>query len=70
MTVAAEVLGLLGFALAFTLLAFLLLRGDGDLPPGYGSPGKGRRDRKSWALTCLFMAAGCAALAIISAVTE
>ena len=28
MTVAAEVLGLLGFALAFTLLAFLLLRSD------------------------------------------
>jgi hypothetical protein len=65
-----EVLGLIGFALAFIVLAVLLLRGRGDLPPGYGTPGSGRRDRRSWAFTSLFMAAGCVVLAVMSAVMK
>jgi hypothetical protein len=56
---------LAGFVVVFALLAWLLLRGKGDLPPGYGTPGSGRKDRRVWAGISVMGAVGCFVLAIV-----
>jgi len=57
---------LAGFAVIFAVLATLMLRGQRDLPPGYGAPGSGRADRRWWAGICVFLAVACSVFAVVS----
>jgi len=60
----AAVLG--GFALIFGLLVWRMLRSNRDLPPGYGTPGTGQKDRRAWAGIALVSMVGCLVLAVVA----
>jgi hypothetical protein len=52
------------------LIAWLYSRREGDLPPGYGTPGNARADRRRWAVISLLGGVAFLAFSIVAFVSE
>jgi hypothetical protein len=62
-TTIAVVLAIAGIALL--CFAYLIRRGTGDLPPGYGAHGTGPVERRMWSGISAFLGVGCLVVPVL-----